>query len=199
VKKKIQITNIVAKSHLVPPFSLSSLATEFPFTAQSALPHIPLSYQHSKFSIFKTGTVISRASRSVPDLESSLKWLSSRLCDFDLCLSDNYEILNIVAYSQLLPFPVNLSPLAELLPHSSYDPSPILSDGCEHLVDAITTYLSPLDHNSKPHRTALIFATGKATLTGFKSIHDLELHASRLSSLLTQISHEHPEVIGGSK
>lgn len=189
---RIEITNIVAKSQLVPPFSLSSLSVAFPFSHRSILPRIFFPFQHMYLSIFRTGTVISRSSHSVSDVESSFRWLRSILAPFYLELSDHYSILNIVAFVNLAP-PLELSNLATNLPNCSYDPSPIFSDedGHEHLVDCITFYF----HEGRPHYTALIFPTGKVTFTGFKSVAELEAHALKFSSILSEIALKHPEVL----
>ena len=196
VKKnpKIQITNIIAKSQLVPPFSLSSLEAKYPFSPK-ALARIFIPYKHVKFSIFRTGTVMSRASRSVNELEDSFNWLSSEfLPDFDLELSDKYDVLNIVAFSDFYVSSIDLSQLATYL-HSncSYDPCATISDkdNLEHLVDCITYYF----HEGRPHYTALIFSTGKVIFTGFKSIAELELHCLQLSSSISEICLNYPEVI----
>ena len=196
VKKKpnIQIINIIAKSQLVPPFSLSSLEAKHPFSPK-ALSRIFIPYKHVKFSIFRTGTVMSRASRSVNELEDSFNWLSSKFFpDFNLGLSDKYDVLNIVALSEFYVSHFNLSELATHL-HSncSYDPCATISekDDLEHLVDCITYYF----HEGRPHYTALIFSTGKVIFTGFKSIAELELHCLKLSSSISKICLNHPEVI----
>ena len=195
VKKtpKIQITNIIAKSQLVPPFSLSSLEAKHPFDHKAVLSRIFIPYKHIKFSIFRTGTVMSRAARSFNELDNSFSWLSSKfLPDFDLELSDKHDVLNIVAFVNLAP-PLELSNLATNLLNCSYDPSPLFSekDEHEHMVNCIIYYF----YEDGPRYTALIFPTGKVTLTGFKSIAELELHALKLSSLLSEISLEHPEVL----
>ena len=191
---KIQITNFIAKSQLVPPFSLSSLEVKHPFSPK-ALSRIFIPYKHVKFSIFHTGTVLSRAARSFDELDDSFNWLSSEfLPDFNLKLSDKYDVLNIVALSDFCVGSIDLSELATHL-HSncSYDPCATISDkdDLEHLVDCITYYF----HEGRPHYTALIFSTGKVIFTGFKSIAELELHCLKLSSSISKICLNHPEVI----
>lgn len=195
VKKppKIQITNIIAKSHLVPPFSLSSLESKYPFDHKAVLSRIFIPYDHIKFSVFRTGTVMSRAARSFHELQDSFSWLSSKfLAEFNLELSNEYDVLNIVAFSDF-HFAFDLHELAPHLLNSSYDPSPLFSekDEHEHLVNCITYYF----HEGRPRYTALIFPTGKVTFTGFKSVTELEAHVLKLSSLLSKISLEHPEVL----
>ena len=193
---KIHINNIIAKSDIVPPFSLSTLSVAFPFSIKRRalsrillLPPFPL--QHVNFSIFNTGSVISRSSRSVSDVETSFFWLRSFLASFELELSSNYRILNVVASANLVP-PLNLSALSAYLLNCSYDPSPSLSDdGHEHLVNCITFYF----HEDRPHYTALIFPTGNVTLTGFKSVAELEKYALKLSAIISEIIPDHPGVL----
>lgn len=197
-KPQIQITNIVSKSKLVPPLSFSALESEYPFDRDSrSAPifhgtRIPISYKHIKFSIFRTGTILSRAARSLNELDESFSWLSSFLLDFNLELSNKYDILNIAALSDFFSS-FNLSELASHIPNCSYDPSPLLSekDNQEHLVDCIVYYF----HEDTPRYTALIFATGKVIFTGFKSVAELELSAFKLASLFSQIRLEYPEVL----
>ena len=189
---KIKISNIIAKSQLIPPFSLSSLSVAFPFSHRSAFSRIILPFHHMNFSIFRTGSVISRATNSVSDVEDSFNWLRSILFPFGLELSDRYTILNIVAVANCAP-PIVLSSLAANLPNCSFDPFPVFSekDDHQHLVNCIT-YRFPKD---KFHYTSLIFSSGKAIFTGFKSIPELGLHAFKFSSLISKISRDHPEVL----
>lgn len=194
-KPQTQITNIIAKSQLVPPFSLSSLEAKYPFDHKAVLSRIFIPCNHVKFSIFRTGTVMSRAARSFIELEDSFSWLSSKfLPDFNLELSDKHFVLNIVALSDLhLSSKFNLFVLAPHLPNCSYDSSPLFSekDEHEHLINCITYYF----YEGQPRYTALIFPTGKVTLTGFKSVAELELHVFKLASILSEICLDHPEVM----
>lgn len=190
---KLRINNIVAKSDIVPPFSLSSLSAAFPFSIRHALSCIFLPYpiQHVNLSIFNTGSVISRSSRSVSDIEASFQWLRSFLASFDLELSSHYIILNIVASIELA-LPMNLLALSSHLLNCSYDPSPMLSDdGHEHLVNCIAFYF----HEARPHYTALIFPTGHVTFTGFESTAELRAYVLKFSSILSEITQNHPEVL----
>lgn len=192
---QMQITNIIAKSQLVPPFSLSSLEAKYPFDHKAVLSRIFIPYNHVKFSIFRTGTVMSRAARSFIELEDSFSWLSSKfLPHFNLELSDKHLVLNIVALSDLhLSSKFNLSQLASHLLNCSYDSSPLFSekDELEHLINCIVYYF----YEGRPRYTALIFPTGKVTFTGFKSVVELERHAFKLASILSEITLDHPEVL----
>jgi len=188
---KININNIIAKSDIVPPFSLSALSAAYHFSTKHALSRILVSFQHSYFSIFNTGSVISRSSPSIPDLEASFQCLRSFLASYNLELSRHYVILNIVA-SATLAITLNLSDLALYLSDCSYDPSSSLSDdGHEHFVKCITFHFRKV----RPHYTALIFPTGNITFTGFKSVAELRAHGSEFSSLLSEITLNHPEVL----
>ena len=189
---KISINNIIAKSDIVPPFSLSSFFSAFPSSTRHALSDIFFPFYHISLSIFHTGSVISRSSRSVSDVKASFRWLRSFLASFNLELSTHYDILNIVS-SVNLALPINLSLLSSYLPNCSYDPSPLLSekDDHEHLVNCVTFYF----HEGRPRYTALIFPTGKVTFTGFKSVAELEAHALKFSSILSEIALKHPEVL----
>lgn len=198
-KPKTQITNIVAKAQLVPPFTLSSLESKYPFDhgknynhkqtfhgARISIPHDPF-----KFSVFRTGTVMSLVSRSLNQLDDSFTWLSSFLADFNLQLADKHDIVNITALSDFF-CAFNLFELVSRLhSDSSFDPSPLYSGKDDQLhLDCITFYFS-----ESPRYTALIFSTGKVIFTGFKFIPTLKFHARELSSLLSKISLDHPEVI----
>ncbi len=190
---EISVNTAIAKSNIVPPFSLSSLSATFPFSTQHVLSRIFLSHprQHSYFSIFHTGSVISRSSGSVQDIERSFYWLRSFLAPFNLELSTHYAVLNIVASSDIAPA-LNLPTLSRHLPHCSYDPSPSLSvGGYEHYVNCITFRF----HKAKPRYTALIFPSGNVIFTGFKTIDKLRLYISKFSSILSETILNHPEVL----
>lgn len=184
---EFSINNIVAKSDIVPPFSLSSLSAAFPFPTRDVLSCIFLPFQHVNLSIFNTGSVISRSSRSLSDVKASFHWLSSFLAAHDLELSDQYDIINIAASINLAPS-LNLLALFTYLPHCHYDPS---DEDHEHLVNCITFHF----HEARSRYTALIFPTGNVIFTGFKSIAELGFHIPKLTSLLSEIILNHPEVL----
>jgi TATA-box binding protein (TBP) (component of TFIID and TFIIIB) len=46
----------------------------------------------------------------------------------------------------------------------------------------------------KPRKTILIFSSSAITLTGFRSIPDIQNQARRFRELLVRIISEHPEV-----
>ena len=190
---QMRITNIISKTHLIPPFSLSVFSSAFPFSNEkTSLHRIYIPYNNINFSIFRSGNIISRSSISQLDLESSFEWLRSILVPFELKMSRSYEILNIVSTINLTP-PLKLLLLAEYLPNCSYDPSPLLSElNRESCVDAIVHYFVP---NEKPRRTALIFSTGNVVLTGFNSFSDLNEYSMKLSRNIFEIAQMHPEVI----
>lgn len=192
-RTRIRITNIISKTNLIPPFSLSAFSSTFPFSDEKAFLHrIYIPYKNINFSIFQSGSIISRSSISQLALESSFEWLRSVLAPFELRMSQNYEILNIVSTINLAP-PLKLLSLAEYLPNCSYDPSPLLSErNREFCVDAIVHYFVP---NEKPRRTALIFSTGSIILTGFNSFSELSEYSMKLSRTIFKIAEVHPEVI----
>jgi len=196
----LRVVNIVAKTHILAP-SRSSLAhflASRPFAnPSSSLRYLPIHHPclPVKFSIFSTGSVVSRASRSLPETESAFAWLRSFLSPFELQLADEFSVLNIVAVSRCFSSSFDLSKLALFLPHCSYDPSPNLCSSRESFLNAIVLRLS-IDSNARRGKTALIFPTGYVTFTGFTSLSDLEFHAGYLSSLLLQVSFDHPEVCG---
>lgn len=190
---RINFNNIVTKSSLIPPFSLAQFSSAFPFSSSPFLPRIFLPFRNVNFSIFRSGSIISRSSTSVEDINISFDWLRSIIEPFKLMLSESYEILNITSSVTLAP-PLNLLSLSSYLPCCSYDPSPPLNEnGLEHYVDAIVFYFNP---ECKPRGTALIFPSGKATLTGFCSFSALIRDVLRLSSLLLKIVQDHPAVLG---
>jgi TATA-box binding protein (TBP) (component of TFIID and TFIIIB) len=76
------------------------------------------------------------------------------------------------------------------LPSSSYDPTASTSEhdrpGCNVVVIALT--------KKKPRKTILIFSSSAITLTGFRSIPDIQNQAREFRELLVRIISEHPEV-----
>jgi TATA-box binding protein (TBP) (component of TFIID and TFIIIB) len=188
---KINTVNFIAKTAIKKPFSLDALAARSPFLASSQLRRIPIYYNSVKFSIFTTGTVVCRAAHSFHELIASFAWLRRFLANFGLTFSEPYQITNIVAVARIAPR-LDLSELAPLLNTASYDPIRVEDDyGIERAVDAIVYYFSP----EKPRNTALIFPSGRATLTGFTSIESLNAKAIALSSLLFQLAREHTEIL----
>lgn len=190
-KPVVNISNIVTRSRLVSPFDLSPLKHTAPFdSSKFALSRIPIVQGRTKFSIFRSGSVISRASRSINELEENLLLFHDYLAGFELELDLEYTITNIVAYSKLELPRLELLALANQLPSSSYDPSASTSEcerpGCNVIVHALT--------DGKPRKTILIFSSSAITLTGFRSIPDLKNQTYRFQKLLMSIIDEHPEV-----
>lgn len=187
----VNVSNIVARAHISQPFDLTLLKQSTPFdSSKFALSRIPIIQGQTKFSIFRSGTVISRASKSISQLEENLLQLHEHLIAFGLELNLEYTIINIVAYAKLELPELNLFTLANQLPRSSYDPSASTSEcerpGCNVIVHALT--------DSKPRKTILIFSSSAITLTGFRSIPDLKNQTYRFQKLLMSIIAEHPEV-----
>lgn len=187
----VNISNIVTLSRLHSPFDLTLLKQSAPFDSSNfALSRIPIIQGQTKFSIFRSGSVISRASTSTLELEENLLRLHDYLLDFGLELELEYTITNIVAYSKLQLPNFDLLALANQLPSSSYDPTASVSEnerpGCNVVVHALT--------ESKPRKTILIFSSSAITLTGFRSIPDIQNHAHQFKKLLIDIIERHPEV-----
>ena len=187
----VNISNIVTRSRLRSPFDLTSLKQSDPFdSSKFALSRIPIIQGRTKFSIFRSGSVISRASTSILELEENLLKLHDYLIAFGLELELEYTITNIVAYSKLGLPNLDLLALANQLPSSSYDPSASVSEherpGCNVVVHALT--------ESKPRKTILIFSSSAITLTGFQTIPDIQNQAHQFQKLLIDIIERHPEV-----
>ena len=187
----INISNIVTRSQICSPFNLTSLQHATPFdSSKSSLSRIPIHIGRTKFSIFRSGSVISRASKSILELEENLLRLHEYLSHYELELDLEYTITNIVAFSKLQLPNFDLLALANQLPTSSYDPTASTSEhdrpGCNVVVLALT--------NKKPRKTILIFSSSAITLTGFRSIPDMQNQACQLRELLVNIISEHPEV-----
>lgn len=187
----VTISNIVTHSQIRSPFDLTLLKQATPFdSAKSALSRIPIVQGRTKFSIFRSGAVISRASTSIRELEENMLKFYDYLLDFGLELELEYTITNIVAYSKLQLPKLDLLALANQLPSSSYDPTASVSEherpGCNVVVHALT--------ESKPRKTILIFSSSAITLTGFQTIKDLQNQAHLFRKLLIDIIERHPEV-----
>lgn len=188
---EVNISNIVTLSKIDPPLDLTLLKQSAPFdSSRFALSRIPITLGRTKFSIFRSGSVVSRASTSITELEENLFLLHEHLTPFGLELNLEYTITNIVAYSKLQLPELDLMALANQLPRSSYDPTASISEherpGCNAIVYALT--------KGKPRKTILIFSSSAITLTGFQSIADLQNEAYRCRNLLTDIIERHPEV-----
>jgi TATA-box binding protein (TBP) (component of TFIID and TFIIIB) len=187
----VNISNIVTRSRISSPFDLTLLKQSTSFdSSKFALSRIPIVQGRTKFSIFRSGSVISRASSSILELEENLLKLHEYLIGFGLELDLEYTVTNIVAYSKLHLPNLDLLTLANQLPASSYDPSASISEherpGCNVIVHALT--------DGKPRKTILIFSSSTITLTGFQSIPDIQEHAYQFKRLLIDIIERHPEV-----
>lgn len=116
--------------------------------------------------------------------------LHEHLIQYGLELDLEYSITNIVAFSKLQLPNFNLLALANQLPASSYDPTASTSEhdrpGCNVVVLALT--------KKKPRKTILIFSSSAITLTGFRSIPDIQNQAYQFKRLLIDIIDRHPEV-----
>lgn len=191
LRPQVNISNIVTRSHICLPFDLTLLEQSVPFdSSKFALSRIPIIQGQTKFSIFHSGSVISRASTSILELEENLLQFHEYLKEFGLELDLEYAITNIVAYSKLNLAKLDLLTLANQLSSSSYDPTASTSEserpGCNVIVHALT--------KGKPRKTILVFSSSAITLTGFRSIPDIQNEAYRFQRLLMDIIERHPEV-----
>lgn len=189
---EVNISNIITLSQLFPPLHLDKLEEigQFDSPPSSSLSRIPITHGKTKFSIFRSGSVISRASTSIPELEENMLWLHDYLSDYKLELNLEYRITNVVAYSKLNLPPLNLLTLSYQLHRSSYDPTASISEnerpGCDVIVYPLT--------DGKPRKTILIFSSSSITLTGFRSVPDLKNQAYQFQKKLKKIIEKHPEV-----
>lgn len=189
----VNVTNIISRSQIHHPCNLTSLKKEIAFDLpDSALARIPIAQGKTKFSVFQSGSVISRASKSINELEDDLLSLYDYLEKHELELNLEYEITNIVAFSKLAISSLDLWALANQIPTSSYDPSaadsPTDRGGC-----GCNVIVYPLTKES-PRKTILIFSTSAITLTGFRSLPDLKNQSYQFKKLLQDIIDKHPEV-----
>jgi hypothetical protein len=65
---EITTVNFIAKAAIKKPFSLSSLSLAFPFEFSFQLRRIPIYHNSVRFSIFTTGSVVSRAAQTTHEL-----------------------------------------------------------------------------------------------------------------------------------
>jgi len=188
----VNITNIVTLSQILQPQNLEKLqgTIQFDNTPTASLSRIPITHGGTKFSIFRSGSVVSRASTSISELEENMLWLYDYLHNYELELNLEYRITNIVAYSKLHLSPLNLLALSYQLSRSSYDPSASISEkerpGCDVVVYPLT--------EGKPRKTILIFSSSSITLTGFRSVPDIKNQAYLFQRKLKGIIEEYPEV-----
>jgi len=190
---KVRTVNIVARSSLIPPFSLTPLISSYPYDREKFLSHIAVPHHRALFCIYDTGKVVSLSSKSISDLEASFAWLRALLSGYGLNLAKTCEITNIVAVARIAP-PLNLRILAPFLPRASYDPSRDFgATSYERLFDAIVYHFLP--PSIRPRQTALIFRTGRVTFTGFRSPVILRAAAQLLASQIARIIEDHPEVL----
>lgn len=188
----VKVVNIVTRSLISPPFDLTALSKEKAFEPPNfSLGRILIPQGKTKFSIFRSGSVVSRASPSILDFEEDLLSLYDYLQTYDLKLELEYSITNIVAVSKLDCPRINLFSLANQMPSSSYDSSAADSDtegrGCNAIVYQ--------QRDTTPKKTILLFSSSAITLTGFRSLPDLKNQSYQFKKLLKSILQKHPEVM----
>ncbi len=192
---EVKIVNIVAASHLIPPFSLGPLFkvcafTAYPEASSTKLRHFVFPFLPTFFHIFPSGKVFSYGSPSQTQLSYAFDHLRSLLSRYHITLAKDYEIINIVAIVRLAP-PLKLHLLASHLPSSKpYDPSRIPERG--QYFDSVIYHFSP--RRTKPRATALIFSSGFATFTGFRTVTNLTSAAQSLAFKIAGFQNSHPEI-----
>lgn len=179
----LKIANLFSVMHIKEPFSLVELEKEFPFKPQAKTRVIAIKSTSTTFTIFKTGAVTGKGSKDFILLQQDILWLESLLSGFGLKLTC-YRVANIVSIARVSKRKLTLTELAKHMPDSSYDPTP--------------PTIMPRAILYKPNgsRALLIYGTGIAVLTGFKTMTDSEEVAEETEKLITEIAREHPEVLG---
>ena len=191
-RPSVEVVNIITHTLIVPPFDLTKLTEAIAFDSlNSALSRIPVTCDKTKFSIFRSGAVVGRGSKTIDTFEKDLLAFYDYLKSFQLNLKLEYDISNIVGVAKLEAPILNLFALANQISTSSYDPSAADSKregtGCDVIVYPLS--------KKKPKKTILIFSSSAITLTGFRSLPDLKNEAYKFQELLHSILKKHPEVI----
>jgi TATA-box binding protein (TBP) (component of TFIID and TFIIIB) len=87
----VKIVNIIVKSHIRKPFSLSHLTSKFPFDENLALSRIAIPYKHVHFLIFRTGYVTLTGFNAIEDLQMCTAELQSLIAEIVLKHPDVLE------------------------------------------------------------------------------------------------------------
>lgn len=179
----LKIANIYSVMHIKEPFSLVKLEKKFEFKPQAKTRVITIRGISTTFTIFKTGSVTGKGSKGFIQLQQDFLWLDSLLFGFGLKLS-SYRIANIVSIARVSNRKLSLIELAKHMPDSSYDPTPPI--------------IMPRAILYKPDgsQTLIIYGTGTAVLTGFKTVTDSKNVATQAKINITNIIKKHPEVLG---
>jgi TATA-box binding protein (TBP) (component of TFIID and TFIIIB) len=192
----VTVSNIItgAKIHLPVDLTALLMRTKVDYP-ESPLARIPISINNTKFSVFPSGSVVSRGSKTILEFESDLLLFHNFLSAYNLELNLEYSVTNIVATSKLQLARLDLFALSRFIPTSSYDSTAVDSDREDVRCDVIVYPLT----KTRPRKTILVFSSSAITLTGFRSLPDLINQAAIFKALLVQILSEHPEVKSGEE
>lgn len=182
----IKIANIVSVTHLVKPFTTYRLEGRHSWKQQGRSKTITIKSEQTSFSLFKTGNIVGKGSKGFIQLQQDILWLESYLFGFDLKIG-TYKIVNIVSIVKVSDRKLSLIELSKHIQNSSYDPSPPI--------------VMPQAIVYKPNgsRTLMIFGTGTAVMTGFRTMIDTKEVAKETEKLITGFITKHPEIRDGDK
>lgn len=176
----LKIANLYSMMHIKEPFSLAELKKKFTFKPQAKTRVITIRGITTTFTIFKTGTITGKGSKDFILLQQDFLWLESLLSGFGLKLT-SYRVANIVSIAKVSNKKLSLIELAKHMPDSSYDPTPPI------------TMPRAILYKPNGSRALLIYGTGTAVLTGFKTMIDSKEVAEETEKLITGILREYPE------
>lgn len=187
--RNYKIVNLVALLKLCDGYDLRELEKVHEFERYGKTKRIAInSPKRVNFSIFGTGTIAARAAKTTLELKEAVWWLRGYLKQYDLILNVKYRLVNIVASATVSENRLALNELAECLgDKASYDPSP--PDG--HYLRAV--YYSFTDE--RPHGIALIFASGKAIITGFNKLDISAQAANQLQETIRELARQNQGVL----
>jgi len=182
---QFKIANIVSVMYLVEPFTLDKLKTAHEFKKQGRTKAITITgTRQTSFAIFRTGSITGKGSKGFLQLQQDVFWLRHYLSSYDLKIGE-YKITNIVSIAKISDKKLSLFELSWYIQNCSYDPTPPIA-----MPRAI---LYKPDGDS---RTLLIYGSGTAVLTGFKTMIDSYKVANQTERMIAGIAKEHPNIIG---
>lgn len=182
----IKIANIISVTHLVKPFATYRLEGQHNWKQQGRSKTITIKSEQTFFSLFRTGSIVGKGSKDFIRLQQDILWLESYLFGFGLKLG-TYKIVNIVSIAKVSNRKLSLLELAAHMPNSSYDPTPPV--------------IMPRAIIYKPNgsRTLLIYGTGTAVMTGFKTMIDTKEVAKETEKLISDLINKYPEIREGDE
>jgi len=172
---KIEIVNIVATAVLGQPIDLSKLASfpqilYNPHKYRGMVAYFKTEKMRGKVSIFRTGKMISVGTKSEEQAKKALDFAQKFLLEIGLIKNVDLvvQVQNIVATADFEQ-PLNLEELPEKT-RAIYEP--------EQFPGAILRIKEPFK------TSVLLFASGKAVITGLKSQTEIEPTIKALKSIL---------------